>query len=94
MINKSDKKTLTKLLGTEYSAEVLEILNSNGTLNKQGKSHNEQYIRMVFCGFRANKDVELALWELAGKRKVEKEKLKTLKTKVTQTKKPTVGAVG
>lgn len=82
MINKTDKKTLTKLFGTEYSKEVVELLNKKGITNKRGKPHNEQYVRTVMSGIRENKDVESALWELAGARKDENEKLKTLKESV------------
>ena len=94
MINKSDRKLLNKLLGVDYSKEIIAKLNEKEILNRQGNPHNEQYIRQVMSGHRSNKDIESELWLLAANRKKKIEKIKKLKAHLKETKKPTARTAG
>ena len=94
MVNKSDRKLLNKLLGVDYTKDIIAKLIEKKILNRQGNPHNEQYIRQVMSGHRSNKDIEVELWLLAAKRKKEREKLKKLKAHLKETKKPTALTAG
>ncbi len=65
MITKNEQKRLKPIIGSHYTAAVLKILMAKRIRNKNGLPHNATYIRMVFQGFRNNKEIETAIWELA-----------------------------
>jgi hypothetical protein len=79
MISKNDQKRLKKLLGHTYSREVSAILKKKRIVNKFGKPHTSEYIRMVFQGYRENSAIEQAIIELAIERKKELDKIKRRK---------------
>lgn len=71
MISENERKELRNLFQGYYAEDVLQILKEKKITNRNGKSHNIQYIRMVFQGVRKNPDIEAAIWLLARKRKEE-----------------------
>ena len=71
MITEIERKELRQLFQGYYAERVLEILKEKKITNRNGKSHNIQYIRMVFQGVRKNQDIEAAIWQLASERKKE-----------------------
>jgi len=71
MITEIERKELRQLFQGFYAEDVLEILQEKKIVNRNGKPHNIQYIRMVFQGVRKNQDIEDAIWQLASERKNE-----------------------
>ena len=69
MITKHEQKQLKRFLGPQYSKEVLKFLSRKRIRNQQGRPHSAAYVRLVFQGYRYNKDIENALWELANQNK-------------------------
>lgn len=70
MITEIERKELRSLFQGYYAEDVQKILSEKKITNRNGKSHSLQYIRMVFQGVRKNSDIEAAIWQLAGERKV------------------------
>lgn len=64
MMNKSTRRKIKRVIGTQYTDEVLAILNQRGKKNKQGAPYNAAYIRTVFSGIRNNRDVQDAIYDL------------------------------
>jgi len=73
MITALEQKKLRALFRGHYTEDVLKILNQTHVLNRNGAPHNAQYVRMVFQGVRNNTDIEVAIYQLATKRKQELE---------------------
>tara|TARA_R110002073_G_scaffold313380_2_gene485269 strand:- start:39913 stop:40176 length:264 start_codon:yes stop_codon:yes gene_type:complete len=82
MITEIERKELRLLFQGYYAEDVLEILEEKKITNRNGKSHNIQYIRLVFQGVRKNQDIETAVWQLASKRKKELEQQKLQKQQI------------
>jgi hypothetical protein len=82
MITSIEKKQLKKIIGTQYTDDVLEILNQKTIRNRNGHPHNAQYILQVFNGIRSNSDIEAAIWELASIRKAEAKEMEKLKKQI------------
>lgn len=80
MISKNDQKRLKKWLGHHYTKEVSSILRKKRIVNKFGKPHSQEYIRMVFQGYRKNTAIEQAIIELAVLRKKASEKIQQHKS--------------
>ncbi|MEN8185531.1 MAG: hypothetical protein ABFR05_00220 [Bacteroidota bacterium] len=78
MISKSERNKIKKVIGREYSKEVLQILNERGVVNKQNKSHNSVYITKVLNGQNNNEDVEDAIYELVRRKKLAIAKRKSI----------------
>lgn len=73
MITEEERAQLKALFQGRYANDILKILSERMILNRNGEPHNAQYIRMVFQGVRQNKDIEAAIWQLAAKKKQDKE---------------------
>ena len=71
MITELEQKELKLLFQGHYTEGVLKILNERNILNRNGKPHNAQYVRMVFQGIRKNSDIESAIWHFASTKKKE-----------------------
>ena len=82
MITEIERKELRQLFQGYYADDVLAILKEKKITNRNGKSHNLQYIRMVFQGVRNNPDIEAAIWQLASERKQEIEQQKLHKQQI------------
>jgi len=82
MITEIERKELRQLFQGYYAEDVREILEEKKITNRNGKSHNIQYIRLVFQGVRKNQDIETAIWQLASKRKKELEQQKLQKQQI------------
>ena len=76
MIQKTEQKQLKTILGAHYAEDVFDILKEAGITNKNGVSHNPEYIRKVFQGQRENMDVERAIYTLGQRKKEEAEAIK------------------
>lgn len=86
MITEEEREQLKKLFQGRYANDVLNILSRQMVLNRNGEPHNAQYVRMVFQGIRKNKDIEAAIWQLAVKKKQNKELEKIRKASVLNSK--------
>lgn len=78
MISKSERNKIKKVIGREYSKEVLQILIERGVVNKQNKSHNSVYITKVLNGQNNNDDIEDAIYELVRRKKLAIAKRKSI----------------
>lgn len=71
MISPEETKQLKNIIGSTYTEDVLELLNTKGIRNRNGHPHTAEYVRVVFIGLRSNQDIEAAIWELAQLKKAE-----------------------
>lgn len=86
MITKNEQKRLKPIIGSHYTAAVLKILSAKRIRNKNGLPHNATYVRMVFQGFRNNKEIENAIWKLAVYKKKEIKNLNITKQRILNNK--------
>ncbi len=86
MITKNEQKRLKPIIGSHYTAAILKILMAKRIHNKNGRPHNATYIRMVFQGFRNNKEIENAIWKLAVHKKREIKNLNITKQRILNNK--------
>ncbi len=82
MITEIERKELREIFQGHYAEDVLNILKEKKITNRNGKSYNIQYIRMIFQGVRKNLDIEAAIWQLARERKEEIDQRNLAKDKI------------
>lgn len=80
--SKTESKKIRKILGREYTSEVIEILNKKGILTRLGKPHQPTFIALVLSGKRYNSDVVDAILEVANNRLEQSKKRTQMKNEI------------
>ena len=84
MILKTERKKLKRHLKNKYIEDVLAILETKAITNKEGNKFSNAYISAVFNGKESHQGVEVAIFELYEKRKIEVSKMKAKRVEILQ----------
>lgn len=83
MITKDEAKQIKTILGAHYTGLVQKVLLEEGALNKNGKAHTANQIRVVLSGNSNNDTIEKAIFKAVEKKQLELEERKNILTKKT-----------
>lgn len=82
MITEAERIEIKKVLGSRYTADILEVLRDRQIKNAKGEPYSPSYIRSILNGNSNNNEIENIIIEFCQTRKREQTKNKKMRTKM------------